>query len=79
MRKSIFILALLIAGCGGDGDGTKPPPAAEHAPVISSLKLSPDNVVYMAGGGEMKVTAELAFSDTGTTWSSLSLPSRRAA
>ena len=65
MRKSIFVLALLLAGCGDDGDGGRPPPAVQHAPVISSLKLSPESVVYMAGGGEMEVSAELAFSDTG--------------
>lgn len=65
MRKSVFVLALLLAGCGGDGDGAGPPPAVEHAPVISNLKLSPATVVYMAGGGEMEVSAELTFSDAG--------------
>jgi hypothetical protein len=65
MRKSIFILALLLAGCGGDGDGAGPPPAVQHAPVISNLKLTPENVVYMAGSGEMEVSAELTFSDAG--------------
>lgn len=65
MRKSVFILALLLAGCGGDGDGVGPPPAVQHAPVISNLKLSPENVVYMAGGGETEVSAELTFSDAG--------------
>jgi photosystem II stability/assembly factor-like uncharacterized protein len=59
------MLALLLAGCGGDGDGAGPPPAVQHAPVISNLKLSPENVVYMAGGGEMEVSAELTFSDAG--------------
>ena len=65
MRKSIFVLALLLAGCGGDGDGSGPPPADQHAPVISNLKLSPESAVYMAGSGEMEVQAELAFSDAG--------------
>jgi hypothetical protein len=65
MRKSIFILALLLAGCGGDGDGAGPPPAVQHAPVISSLRLLPANAVNMAGGGVMEVSAELTFSDTG--------------
>jgi len=65
MRKSVFILALLLAGCGGDGDGGGPTPAVQHAPVISSLKLSPENVVYMAGGGEIEVSAEITFSDAG--------------
>ncbi|MDH4109815.1 MAG: hypothetical protein OEY13_11895 [Gammaproteobacteria bacterium] len=65
MRKSILILALLLAGCGGDGDGAGPPPAVQHAPFISNLKLSPDNVVYMTGGGAMEVSAELTFSDAG--------------
>lgn len=65
MRKSVFILALLLAGCGGDGDGARPPPAVQHAPVISNMKLSPESVVYMTGGGTMEVSAELTFSDTG--------------
>jgi len=65
MRKSVFVLALLLAGCGSDGDGTGPPPAVQHAPVISSLKLSPENVAYMAGGGVMEVSAEFTFSDAG--------------
>ena len=65
MRKSIFVLALLLAGCSDDGDGGGAPPAVQHAPVISSLKLSPESVVYMSGGGEMEVSAELAFPDTG--------------
>jgi len=65
MRKSIFILALLLAGCGGDGDGAGPPPAVQHAPVISNLKLSPENVMYMAGSGEIEISAELTFSDAG--------------
>ena len=65
MRKSIFILALLLAGCGGDGDGARPPPAVQHAPVISNLKLSPETVVYMTGGGATEVSAELTFSDAG--------------
>lgn len=65
MRKSVFVLALLLVGCGGDGGGAKPLPAVEHAPVISNLKLSPDSVVQMAGGGEMPVSAEFTFSDAG--------------
>ena len=73
MRKSISILAPLLAGCGSDGDGAGAPPAVEHAPVIANLKLSPENVVYMAGGGETQVSAELTFSDAGkdnqTCWS----------
>ena len=73
MRKSISILAPLLAGCGSDGDGAGAPPAVERAPLIANLKLLPENVVHMAGGGETQVSAELTFSDAGkdnqTCWS----------
>ena len=65
MRKSVFILALLLACCGSDGDGAGAPPAVERAPLIANLKLLPENVVHMAGGGETQVSAELTFSDAG--------------
>ena len=63
MRKSLLILALLLAGCGGDGTG--PPLPVEHVPEISNLKLEPSSVGHMAGNGQATVTAQLGFSDAG--------------
>lgn len=40
MRKSLLILALLLASCGGDGAG--PSQCVHHVPDISNLKLTPD-------------------------------------
>lgn len=67
MRKSIFLLALLVAGCGGDGTGPAAiaPAPAQHAPIISNLKLSPSSIDYMSGNGQVSVTTELSFHDSG--------------
>jgi len=70
MRKSLFFLALLLLGCGGDGvytfavPGTGSPPT-QHVPAISELGLSPNTVVYMEGDGTVVVTAQVEFRDNG--------------
>lgn len=69
MRKSIFLLTLLLAGCGGGGSGTHsggyvPEPVA-HAPEISGFTLSPSTVPYMEGQGTVIVAAQLSFEDDG--------------
>ncbi len=70
MRKSLFLLALLLVGCGGNGGDTSAvpwsgPPPTQHVPVISALALSPNTVMYMEGDGKVDVTAQIGFSDTG--------------
>lgn len=70
MRKSLSYLALLLVGCGGNGGdgfavpGTGPP-GTQHVPVISELGLSPNTVAYMEGDGDVVVTAQVEFRDTG--------------
>jgi len=63
MRKSLFILALLLASCGGDGAGPSQP--IQHVPGIADLKLTPNSVGYMTGDGQAAVMAEVAFADSG--------------
>jgi PBP1b-binding outer membrane lipoprotein LpoB len=63
MRRSLIILALLLAGCGGDGTGPTAP--VQHVPEISNLKLAPSSVEYMTGDGQAAVMAELGFADAG--------------
>ena len=71
MRKSLFVLALLLAACGGDGNGPVPNdgggvvPPVQHVPEISNLTLMPDSVTFMSGGGEVTVNITLGFSDAG--------------
>ena len=66
MRKSLFLIALVLAGCGGDGDGFKQQPVADqHPPNIFNLTLSPASLDYMEGGGSTLVTAEFGFNDAG--------------
>ena len=66
MRRLLFVLALVLAACGGNGDGveaTSEP--VQHVPDISNLKLSPNSALYMEGGGSVQVTAEFSFTDLG--------------
>lgn len=71
MRKSLFILALLLAACGNDGNNFQPPdgggvvPPVQHVPEISNLKLSPSSVMFMSGDGQVAVSLELGFRDVG--------------
>lgn len=69
MRKLIFCLALVLAGCGStDSDsgeifgGIGP---ANHVPVISNLSLSPNGATYMEGDGTVVVTAYIDVADAG--------------
>ena len=68
MRKYLFYFALLLVGCGGNGDGSstidpEPLPAQSASPTISNLVISPDTVLHMQGDGNVTATAELSFSD----------------
>jgi hypothetical protein len=70
MRKSPFIFALLLVACGGDGQsppsgGSGVTPIA-HAPEILALSLSPGTALYMEGGGQLLVSTELDFKDSGS-------------
>jgi hypothetical protein len=66
MRGLLFLLTLVLAACGGNGDGFKPTPEPlQHVPAISNLKLTPDSALYMEGDGSIVVTAEFAFTDLG--------------
>jgi hypothetical protein len=66
MRKYLFYLALLLAGCGSDGDGftsPEPLPAESASPEISDLTVSPASVIHMEGDGLVSATAELSYRD----------------
>jgi len=68
MRKSLFILALLLAACGGDGSsptGSGALPLAQHVPQIANLALLPKTAAQMEGGGEMVISIQVTFSDAG--------------
>ncbi|MGB5576326.1 MAG: hypothetical protein WBM88_02875, partial [Woeseiaceae bacterium] len=66
MRTLPFVLTLVLAACGGNGDGLEATPEPfQHVPEISNLKLSPDSALYMEGDGSVQVTAEFAFTDLG--------------
>jgi hypothetical protein len=50
MRSLLFLLTLVLAACGGNGDGFKATPEPlQHVPAISNLKLTPDSALYMEG------------------------------
>ena len=66
MRTLPFVLTLVLAACGGNGDGfeaTSEP--IQHVPEILNLNLSLDSALYMEGDGNVVVTAEITFRDTG--------------
>ena len=66
MRKYLFYLALLLVGCGSNGDGfapLQPLPAQSASPEISDLTVSPASVIHMEGGGSVGVTARLSYND----------------
>ena len=67
MRKFPLFLALVLAACNSDdGDSFSPTAqAVQHAPEISDLSLSPLTATYMEGDGNVLVTAQFAFTDTG--------------
>ena len=68
MRKYLFYVAILLVGCGGNGDGFNinepgPLPAESASPEISNLTVLPGTVLYMQGDGSVTATAEFSFSD----------------
>ena len=66
MRTLPFVLTLVLAACGGNGDGLEATPEPiQHVPEISNLKLSPDSALYMEGDGSVVVSAEISFRDAG--------------
>jgi hypothetical protein len=71
MRKSLFVLVLLLVGCGGNSVEPVAIPIAgqlpaRHAPEITSLALFPNAAVHMEGNGSVTISAEIAFSDAGS-------------
>jgi hypothetical protein len=69
MRKYLIYFALLLVGCGGNGDGFStvvpvPLPAESASPEISNLTVSPDIVLYMQGDGNVSATAEFSYADS---------------
>jgi len=69
MRKYLFyFFALLLVGCGSNGDGSSPIepealPVESASPAISNLVVSPDTVLLMQGDGSVTAMAEFSFSD----------------
>jgi len=74
MRKYLFCFALILAGCGGNGDGfstvePEPLPAqplVKHVPEIIDVVLTPDMVNHMEGDGSVAVAAAITFQDDGS-------------
>ncbi len=70
MRKYLIYIALLLVGCGGNGDDEFAVPGAQwaqvqHVPEITALALFPNTADYMEGVGNVVVTAEITFRDAG--------------
>jgi hypothetical protein len=66
MRISLFLLALILVACSSNSGNEFPDlNAAQHAPEITNLTLSPDAITQMEGGGNVVVTAEITFQDDG--------------
>jgi predicted regulator of Ras-like GTPase activity (Roadblock/LC7/MglB family) len=66
MRRLLFLLTLVLAACGGNGDGSRlTQEPVQHLPEILNLTLSPDSALQMEGDGSVVVTAEITFSDAG--------------
>ncbi len=66
MRRFLFLLPLVLAGCGSDGSGIDSPLQFEqHAPQIGNLVLTPDIAAYTEGDGSVSVTATFNYSDNG--------------
>jgi hypothetical protein len=68
MRRYLIYFALLMFGCGGNGDGfegidPEPLPVESASPEISNLIVAPDTVMYMQGDGSVAVTAEFSYLD----------------
>ena len=66
MRRIMFLLSLILAACGSDGNDVSAPLQVErHAPQIGNLVVSPDIAAYMEGDGSVSVTATLNYTDNG--------------
>jgi hypothetical protein len=70
MRKYLIYFALLLVGCGSNGDDGFAVPGAQpvqvrHVPEIADLVLLPNTADYMAGAGNISVTVEVSFTDIG--------------
>jgi hypothetical protein len=72
MRKYLIYFALLLVGCGSNGDDGfrvtdkgKLPDQVRHVPEIADLVILPDTADHMAGAGNISVTAEVLFTDIG--------------
>ena len=70
MRKYLIYFTLLLVGCGSNGDDGFAVPGSQpvqvrHVPEIADLVLLPDTADYMAGAGNISVTAEVSFTDIG--------------
>jgi hypothetical protein len=70
MRKYLLYFALLLVGCGSNGDDGFDVPGSQpvqvrHVPEIADLVLLPDTADYKAGAGNISVTVEVSFTDIG--------------
>jgi hypothetical protein len=70
MRKYLIYFALLLVGCGSNGDNEfavpdSQPVQVRHVPEITDLVLLPDTADHKAGAGNISVTAEVLFTDIG--------------
>jgi len=66
MRKSIFLLAVVLVGCGDDfNEPATEQVQAQHTPEITNVVLTPATITHMQGNGGVLVTAEISFRDNG--------------
>jgi hypothetical protein len=68
MRKSLFWLALLLAGCGDSGDGfaplePAPQPLESASPEILDLTMGPDSATHGEGNGSVDIQVIVSYSD----------------
>ena len=64
MRKYLFYCALFLVGCGSNS-GDEIDYLGKHVPDITALALSPNTVTFADGVGNVTVSAEITFRDTG--------------
>ena len=64
MRKSIFLVAVVLVGCGDDfNEPATEQVQAQHTPEITNVVLTPATFTHMQGNGGVLVTAEISFRD----------------
>ena len=76
MRKFYFCLLLFLVGCNGSDDDSftsAAAPSVAHVPEIKYFVLSEMSAPYMEGNGDVVVTAEIGFWDTGLDVQTLSV------